>query len=222
MSSLPIYVLSIETTGELCGICLHEVSTQTLICEYTIYKKHMHDFMLAELVRRTLLDFSLQSKDIGYLAVSEGPGSYTGIRIGMSFAKGWCFESSTTLISVPTLSALAKKVKTYYKSGWKNIAATQYSHSDLCYIQIFDFESLNPITSPTLLPIIDIHPMIDEHTIICGSAVNLMQNGHKAFDALHKPNQIMIAEYALDMVRFGHISDDITAESQYHSEFQPK
>lgn len=111
MSSLPIYLLSIETTGELCGICLHEVSTKTLMCQYTIYKKHMHDYMLAELVRRILLDFSLQSKDIQYLSVSEGPGSFTGIRIGMSFAKGWCFESSTTLISVPTLSAIAKKVK---------------------------------------------------------------------------------------------------------------
>ena len=222
MSSLPIYLLSIETTGELCGICLHEVSTKTLMCQYSTYKKHMHDYMLAELVRRILVDFSLQSKDIQYLAVSEGPGSFTGIRIGMSFAKGWCFESSTTLISVPTLSAIAKKSQTYYQSEWTHIAATQYSHSDLCYIQVFDFRTLNPIALPTLLPIMDANNLIHEYTIVSGSATHLLHNGHKAFDFLHQPNQVMIAEYALDMIKAGLISDDMSAESIYHSEFLPK
>jgi hypothetical protein len=68
----------------------------------------------------------------------------------------------------------------------------------------------------------DANNLIHGDTIISGSATHLLHNGHKAFDFLQQPNQVMIAEYALDMIKAGLVSDDMSAESTYHSEFKPK
>lgn len=70
------------------------------------HAEKLHDFILE------VLKFSnLKMNDIEAVAVSKGPGSYTGLRIGVSAAKGICFALDVPLISVPTLSSLANSIK---------------------------------------------------------------------------------------------------------------
>ena len=62
---------------------------------------------LNKTLEELLLENNLQSKDIDAVSVSEGPGSYTGLRIGVSVAKGFCYAKNIPLIAVSTLQAMA-------------------------------------------------------------------------------------------------------------------
>lgn len=66
-----------------------------------------HTVSLPRLVERTLADAGLRIADIDALAVSIGPGSFTGLRIGLAFAKGLAYAGRLPLAAVPTLEALA-------------------------------------------------------------------------------------------------------------------
>lgn len=66
-----------------------------------------HAARLPELVGRALEEAGVAMRDVGALAVSVGPGSFTGLRVGLSFAKGLAFSSELQLVGVATLEALA-------------------------------------------------------------------------------------------------------------------
>jgi len=70
---------------------------------------YSHSEQLHIFIQEALKEASLSFKDISAIAVSKGPGSYTGLRIGVSAAKGLCFSLDLPLISVPTLESLAQQ-----------------------------------------------------------------------------------------------------------------
>ena len=101
-------ILSIETATPVCSVALHHNGKLVGILETFTDKSHSSGLipMIVEL---------LESNGTGYpelsaVAVSKGPGSYTGLRIGVSTAKGICFARNIPLIGVPTLEALALQV----------------------------------------------------------------------------------------------------------------
>jgi len=103
-------ILNIETATKNCSVSLSEKGIVLSCIELNegqfSHAEKLHDFILE------VLKFSnLKMKDIEAVAVSKGPGSYTGLRIGVSAAKGICFALDVPLISVPTLSSLANSIK---------------------------------------------------------------------------------------------------------------
>ena len=90
--------VSIANCGEL--ISLKEINTG----EYS------HAEMLHPLINEALLESKLTIKDIEAIAVGKGPGSYTGLRIGVSAAKGLCFANDIPLISINSLEILAQSI----------------------------------------------------------------------------------------------------------------
>lgn len=71
---------------------------------------YSHSEQLHLFIKDVLEEAKILVTDLDAVAVSKGPGSYTGLRIGVSAAKGLCFALDIPLISVPTLESLAKKV----------------------------------------------------------------------------------------------------------------
>lgn len=130
-------LLSIETSGNTCGVCISDESG--ILADYSLYGTNQHDRMLAELVRRILADSELTIADIEAVAVSSGPGSFTGLRIGAALAKGLCFDNQPKLIAVPTLQALAySAVEFAQRINASGIIAAMPSHKDLLYYQTFN------------------------------------------------------------------------------------
>ncbi len=98
-------ILQIETATSVCSAALsdkgHTVSTKEL------NEPNVHASQLTLLVDALMQDAGLRFSDLDAVAVSMGPGSYTGLRIGVSAAKGFCYAADLPLIAVPTLQAMA-------------------------------------------------------------------------------------------------------------------
>ncbi|MDA3882849.1 MAG: tRNA (adenosine(37)-N6)-threonylcarbamoyltransferase complex dimerization subunit type 1 TsaB [Bacteroidales bacterium] len=98
-------ILSIETATNICSIAIHENETCIHISE--ISEPQAHSAKLTVLIEEMLAHASFTIKDFDAIAISEGPGSYTGLRIGTSVAKGLCYAADLPLITINTLEALA-------------------------------------------------------------------------------------------------------------------
>jgi tRNA threonylcarbamoyladenosine biosynthesis protein TsaB len=98
-------ILSIETSARSCSVALHDQGQ--LIKTLEISEGQAHASKLAVLIQQILSTSGREMQQLKAVAVSAGPGSYTGLRIGVSTAKGLCFGLSIPLISIPTLKALA-------------------------------------------------------------------------------------------------------------------
>lgn len=98
-------ILSIETSTTVCSVAIH--TNGNCIDKIEISEQNAHSSKLTVLIEDILNKNSLQVSDLQAVAISEGPGSYTGLRIGVSVAKGLCYACNLPLIAVNTLQALA-------------------------------------------------------------------------------------------------------------------
>lgn len=101
-------ILSIETSSPVCSICLAKDGKMLSLRETSEEKSHAT--LLTIFIDEVLKENNFTINDIDAVAVSEGPGSYTGLRIGVSSAKGICYGIDKPLIAISTLQALAKAV----------------------------------------------------------------------------------------------------------------
>jgi tRNA threonylcarbamoyladenosine biosynthesis protein TsaB len=102
-------ILSLETSVDVCSVAIH--SQGTLLKEIVIDEAQAHAARLAPLIQEILKQTALTSSDLHAVAITSGPGSYTGLRIGTSTAKGLCYALDIPLISIPTLDILAYQAK---------------------------------------------------------------------------------------------------------------
>jgi len=103
-------ILSLETATTNCSVSLSK-DGKTIVLKEDNDKSYSHAERLHVYIDTVLKEANINSKDLDAIAVSKGPGSYTGLRIGVSAAKGLCFALEKPLISIPTLAALAHQVK---------------------------------------------------------------------------------------------------------------
>ncbi len=102
-------ILNIETATKNCSICLAKDDAILALVELNegqfSHAEKLHSFILEALKKA-----GKEMHDIDAVAVSKGPGSYTGLRIGVSAAKGICFALDIPLISISTLNSLAQSI----------------------------------------------------------------------------------------------------------------
>ena len=103
-------ILGIDTTAKTCSVAL--VSQATLGVR-TIHDGPTHSQTLLPFVKDLLEEASVSPEDLDVIAVSAGPGSFTGLRIGISAAKGLAFPFSTPCAPVSTLEALAMNLRDF-------------------------------------------------------------------------------------------------------------
>jgi len=103
------YILQIETATKNCSVALSK-DGQTVICKEIAESGYSHAEKLHIFIEEILQEAQLQFKDLSAIAVSQGPGSYTGLRIGVSAAKGLCYSLNIPLLAIDTLEALARKL----------------------------------------------------------------------------------------------------------------
>lgn len=99
-------ILNIETATRNCSVSLAR-DGQTLLCNEISGQGYSHAEKLHVFIDEILRDAAVAYSDLAAVAVSRGPGSYTGLRIGVSAAKGLCFALGIPLVSVDTLQILA-------------------------------------------------------------------------------------------------------------------
>ena len=98
-------ILSIETSTSICSVAIHEQGELLALAEIKEPGAHAEKLLL--LVDEVLEKAGLSFGDLDAVAVSQGPGSYTGLRIGVSTAKGIAYALEIPLIGINTLQAMA-------------------------------------------------------------------------------------------------------------------
>jgi tRNA threonylcarbamoyladenosine biosynthesis protein TsaB len=99
-------ILLIETATKSCSVSLSS-ENKIIACKEEVNKQYSHAEKLTVFITELFKTQDFSIKDLDAIAVSKGPGSYTGLRIGVSTAKGLCYALDIPLISVSTLKAMA-------------------------------------------------------------------------------------------------------------------
>jgi tRNA threonylcarbamoyladenosine biosynthesis protein TsaB len=98
-------ILHLETATNICSVALSKGDNMLAIRESS--EDRSHGSLLTLFVDEVLKEAGIQPRDLDAIAVSKGPGSYTGLRIGVSAAKGFAYAASIPVIGVITLQAMA-------------------------------------------------------------------------------------------------------------------
>jgi tRNA threonylcarbamoyladenosine biosynthesis protein TsaB len=171
-------ILSLETSTPICSIALHE--SGALIREKSLDLPGAHSEKLMGMIDTLLDECQFTVEDVEAVAVSEGPGSYTGLRIGVSVAKGLAFAREIPLIAISTLKAMAYGTKSYVNDNGLIVAMLDARRMEV-YREVFDQElhSVNKLDSE----------IIDEESFTC-----LLDRGKVYFvgDAVKKVSEVIL------------------------------
>jgi len=126
-------ILAIETSSNICSVSLFRDGNNIDLIENLINKKH--DELLSEYTQSILKNNQLKVIDIDTISVSIGPGSFTGLRVGLSFAKGIAYAIKCSIIPVPTILSLAYSLKD--KEPLNGII---HSHGNKVFFQEFNWD----------------------------------------------------------------------------------
>ena len=150
-------ILCLETATPVCSVALND-GTETLALR-ECKGQNAHSEKITVFIDEVLNEAKIDYHHLDAVAVSKGPGSYTGLRIGVSTAKGICYAADLPLMAVDTLHAMAY--------GMRDRLGTQFQYTDLLvpmidarrmevYCAMFD-ASLNPVKGTEAL-------VVDEHS----------------------------------------------------------
>jgi tRNA threonylcarbamoyladenosine biosynthesis protein TsaB len=104
------YILNIETATKNCSVALAKEG-KTIVCKELATENFSHAEKLHVFIEQILVESDVQFSELNAIAVSQGPGSYTGLRIGVSSAKGFSYALNIPLIAIDTLQLLAKQIQ---------------------------------------------------------------------------------------------------------------
>ena len=149
------FILHIETASNKCSVAVSHDNKLLASKESDI--KNSHSAVITLFIEEIIKEAGISIKSIDAVAVSKGPGSYTGLRIGMSTAKGLCFALDKPLITLNTLQTMAHRLTQEYIK--KNIHIKNHLFCPMLdarrmevYYALFDLE--NKEIEPTAAEII--------------------------------------------------------------------
>ncbi len=132
-------ILAIETATEICSAAL--VQSGKIISHRSINEKNIHSEQLMVLIDKMVHESNISKNAIRAVAVSIGPGSFTGLRIGLSSAKGFALALNIPLIPVPTLDGLAEEYRENHFTGKEAIFCSlidaKRNEAFYCFYKIF-------------------------------------------------------------------------------------
>ena len=155
-------LLAIETTTDTCSVAVY--IDGHVEAEQTRRQPRVHAEHLVPMIREVLAYTNKGIKELDGIAVSSGPGSYTGLRIGVSTAKGLAFAHQIKLISVASLSAIAHGSLPFVREGLP-IIASRNSRKGEVYMAIFSKtgkKSCEIISEPNAITLSDLASHLPE------------------------------------------------------------
>jgi tRNA threonylcarbamoyladenosine biosynthesis protein TsaB len=168
-------ILSIDTSTEVATISLDNEFNN--IGEFTINNEKTHSEHLLSMIESMFNILKIEIENVDYIACSNGPGSFTGLRIGIATAKGLAHALNKKIISVPTLNALAYNVF----STSKIIVPIMNARRDNVYTSFYRWENDVPIAITEIMlenidELISKIISLNESVIFCGDASVLFRN----------------------------------------------
>ena len=109
-------ILSLDTSTTVCSVALHHQGV--LLGSYELFTERTSSAMLTTLLHDVVYQAGYSLDQVDAIAVAKGPGSYTGLRIGVSTAKGLCFALDKPLLAINTLAAMTEQIRSYFPKNY--------------------------------------------------------------------------------------------------------
>ena len=154
------HFLALETATDVCSTVVFTDGKP--VAERRQEEPKSHAAQLVPMVNECLAECSLKLHDMGAVAVSSGPGSYTGLRIGVSTAKGFAFACDSKIVSVPTLEAMAFPI--VHEVGGAVVAMIPSRKVEV-FMAVFSVDksgNLKRLLNECVVPISEIQSRLDE------------------------------------------------------------
>ena len=188
-------ILAIETSGSLCSTSLYFSDDKYFLTNTNL--KNSHSEKLFSQIEFLFHEAEIEKNDIKLVAVSSGPGSFTGLRIGMAAAKGIASGVNVPIVSVPTFEAFAYQITSIIGGDSEFIIANRVNKEEIYYAK-FQIKANSYIFTDqlTILPNGD---FLRNATGIrtFGNANSLLKENEKD-QVLSAPSALWIAKWASD------------------------
>ncbi len=159
-----VRVLGIETSTSVCSVAL--VDAARVVAECTLDLGVHHSERLLPMVARLLEETGSELADLDGIAVGAGPGSFTGLRIGMGTAKGLCVGLGVPLVAVSTLEGLALNAV----AGTPVCATLDARRGDVyAGVYRFDGRGRETLVPDRACPVADLIPLLPRPIVFVGS-----------------------------------------------------
>lgn len=213
-------ILSVDSSAIVASVALCEDGC--LLAEYTLNNKNTHSETLLPMIESLLSFFSMEIGDIDLFAVSSGPGSFTGVRIGTATVKGLAFASNKPCIGVSTLEAIAYNLR--FHKGL--VCPVMNARRSQVYTAIFrsDGEKLERLTDDLAISIAELDTMLAEYsedTVLAGDGYDICVAGFEKAELRPVPERLRhqsafsVAEAALAAYKSGKYCSDAELGVEY-------
>jgi len=214
-------ILGLETATPICAVAL--TREDRLLSESRLNIKNIHAVKLFDLIDGVLENAKIKKAQLDGIAVSIGPGSFTGLRIGLSAAKGIAMGLDLPLMAVPTLQALALSVP--FVSG--TLAVLLKARKSEYYMMLYENltqrdEAAGPVE---IISEEKLTSRIPKGAVLIGQIEELRENKFIVGDysliaeSRSLPSALNIAQLGYNMLLNGQIADKQTLEPRYHQQF---
>jgi tRNA threonylcarbamoyladenosine biosynthesis protein TsaB len=179
-------ILSIETSGDNCSVAIHEKNI--LLSSSQVAEPRSHATKLGILLEEVIKNSGVSKSLLSAIAVSAGPGSYTGLRIGTATAKGLCYGLNIPLIAVNTLDILIYRAKNIVNSNSPLLCPMIDARRMEVYCKIVDHDDREiQEMKPVVVDNYAFKDLLDEHPIHffgsgAGKCKDLIHHQHAIFN----------------------------------------
>jgi tRNA threonylcarbamoyladenosine biosynthesis protein TsaB len=222
-------LLAIETATDVCSVAL--LAGERVLGVAEALRPRAHAELLAPLVHDLLAQHGVRAADLQTVAVSAGPGSYTGLRIGVSTAKGLCIASGAGLVGVPTLAALATAASGVLREGDLLVTALPSRRGEV-YVAAFRPDGARlaeaaPAAALTLDELGAWLPAYEDVLWLLGDAAPLaleaLARPARVLGApVFRPHAVLVARLAAERAAAGDLDDVAAFEPAYLKPFEAR
>ncbi len=210
-------LILIETSTALCSVALAENGTITAYRESSAPKAHAS--LTAVFIQEMLQERGISLADCDAVCVSMGPGSYTGLRVGVSTAKGLCFGSGKPLLAVGTLDTLVAQASGDYRYIIPMVDARRME----VYTAVFENGQQIAETAPAIIDENSFAEYLEQGTCLfigdgAGKCADVIKHPNAQFCQCHPKASSMLSP-ALTAYRTGNFKDVAYFEPFYLKEF---
>ena len=198
-------ILNIETSSKNCSVSIS--SNGNLISNFDLEEeRYRHSELLTYSIQDILNKNQISIKELSAVALGIGPGSFTGLRIGFSVAKGLCYPHGINLIGISSLKILANSVN----NNGKNVMSLINDKDNFFYLSTFD-KDLGELTKPKI-------QLIDSSFL--ESYVNkdyiIIVNDSKSYNYIKSNNnKIKLIKKTISSVNMIELSQDLLIKKRF-------
>lgn len=216
-------ILAIDTATDICGVALAESERPVADCR--LHQKNIHNEKLIGLIQGLTERANWSLQDLDGIVLTIGPGSFTGLRIGMAVAKGLAFSLDLPLVGVNTLDVLANEAV-----FWTGMICTCIkARADEAYVALYKKESdrIRSYSDYRSIALGDLGALITERTLVISHPHDLVSKWSSNPNVVTGPKRPVISPSTVATMGYrklidGETEDLASVEPFYLTNFEPR